>query len=74
MPYLTSMGQKVRYEDILLPPREALQPVTVEILHSNSQCKMCLETTQQLNLANCTGFAHKLNIECTVCATSTPVH
>ena len=40
-------------------PWEALEPITVEILHSNSH----LETTQQLKLTSCTGLAHKLKVE-----------
>ena len=32
------VGQNVRYEDIILPPGEPLQPITAEVLHSNSQC------------------------------------
>ena len=70
MPYFTSHGAKPSVRGYFTSPREALEPITVEILHSNSQCEMHWETTQQLNLTSFTGLARKSKVECTLCATT----
>ena len=69
MPYFTSHGAICSVWGYFTSPKEAPNH-SRDLAYSNSQFKMYLETTQQLNLTSCTGLAHKLKVECTLSKTS----